>query len=39
LTEEFTEDLKDVFDETTNEHSMKDIMAQFMKDPKKLMGI
>jgi hypothetical protein len=39
LTEEFTEDLKDVFDETTNEHSIKDIMAQFMKDPKKLMGI
>jgi hypothetical protein len=39
LTEEFTEDLKDVFDETTNDHSIKDIMAQFMKDPKKLMGI
>jgi hypothetical protein len=39
LTEEFTGDLKDVFDETTNDHSIKDIMAQFMKDPKKLMGI
>jgi len=39
LTEEFTGDLKDVFDETTNEHSIKDIMAQFMKDPKKLIGI
>lgn len=39
LTEEFTGDLKDVFDENTNEHSIKDIMAQFMKDPKKLMGI
>ena len=41
LTEEFTGDLKDVFDETedTKDKSMKDIMAQIMKDPKKIMGI
>ena len=41
LTEEFTGDLKDVFDETddTKDKSMKDIMAQLMKDPKKIMGI
>jgi hypothetical protein len=41
LTEEFTGDLKDVFDETDNtkDKSMKDIMAQLMKDPKKIMGI
>jgi len=41
LTEEFTEDLKDVFDETenTNDKSIKDIMAQLMKDPKKIMSI
>ena len=41
LTEEFTSDLKDVFDETedTKDKSMKDIMAQIMKDPKKIMGI
>lgn len=38
LTEEFTSDLKGVFDETENS-SMKDIMAQLMKDPKKIMGI
>jgi len=38
LTEEFTGDLKGVFDETENS-SMKDIMAQMMKDPKKIMGI
>ena len=38
LTEEFTGDLKDVFDETENS-SMKDIMTQMMKDPKKIMGI
>ena len=40
LTEEFTEDLKDVFDESdTNDKSIKDIMAQIMKDPKKIMTI
>ena len=41
LTEEFTGDLKDVFDENeeTKDKSMKEIMAQLMKDPKKLMGI
>ena len=39
LTEEFTGDLKDVFDETDKDKSMKDIMAQLMKDPKKIMGI
>lgn len=41
LTEEFTGDLKDVFDETedTKDKSIKEIMAQLMKDPKKLMGI
>ena len=38
LTEEFTGDLKEVFDDTQNS-SMKDIMAQMMKDPKKIMGI
>jgi hypothetical protein len=36
LTEEFTEDLKDVFDENdASNTSIKDIMAQIMKDPKK----
>ena len=40
LTEEFTEDLKDVFDESdTKDKSIKDIMAQIMKDPKKIMTI
>jgi hypothetical protein len=41
LTEEFTGDLKDVFDENedTKDKSIKEIMAQLMKDPKKLMGI
>jgi hypothetical protein len=40
LTEEFTEDLKDVFDENDpNNKSIKDIMAQIMKDPKKIMSI
>jgi hypothetical protein len=39
LTEEFTGDLKDVFDETDKDKSMKEIMAQLMKDPKKIMGI
>lgn len=39
LTEEFTEDLKGVFDETDQNMSMKDIMAQIMKDPKKIMHI
>ena len=39
LTEEFTEDLKDVFDESDNNRSIKDIMAQIMKDPKKIMAI
>lgn len=39
LTEEFTEDLKGVFDETDQNMSMKDIMAQIMKDPKKIMQI
>ena len=39
LTEEFTEDLKDVFDESDNNKSIKDIMAQIMKDPKKIMAI
>jgi hypothetical protein len=39
LTEEFTEDLKDVFDENDNNKSIKDIMAQIMKDPKKIMTI
>jgi len=41
LTEEFTGDLKDVFDENedTKNKSIKEIMAQLMKDPKKLMGI
>jgi len=41
LTEEFTGDLKDVFDENeeTKDKSIKEIMAQLMKDPKKLMNI
>jgi hypothetical protein len=39
LTEEFTEDLKDVFDESDSNKSIKDIMAQIMKDPKKIMAI
>jgi hypothetical protein len=40
LTEEFTEDLKDVFDENdASNTSIKDIMAQIMKDPKKIMAI
>ena len=41
LTEEFTDDLKDVFNETDDmkDKSMKGIMAQLMKDPKKIMGI
>jgi hypothetical protein len=39
LTEEFTEDLKDMFDESDQNKSVKDIMAQIMKDPKKIMSI
>jgi hypothetical protein len=39
LTEEFTEDLKDVFSENDSSKSIKDLMAQIMKDPKKLMTI
>lgn len=39
LTEEFTEDLKDMFDESDQNKSIKDIMAQIMKDPKKIMSI
>ncbi len=41
LTEEFTEDLKDMFDENGDQenNSVKDIMAQIMKDPKKIMSI
>jgi hypothetical protein len=41
LTEEFTEDLKDMFDENGDQEnkSVKDIMAQIMKDPKKIMSI
>ena len=39
LTEEFTEDLKGVFDESDSNKSIKDIMAQIMKDPKKIMQI
>lgn len=39
LTEEFTNDLKDVFDDDTDDKSIKDIMAKFAKDPKKIMAI
>jgi hypothetical protein len=40
LTEEFTNDLKDVFDDdNTDDKSIKDIMAKFAKDPKKIMAI
>jgi len=39
LTEEFTDDLKDMFDESDQNKSVKDIMAQIMKDPKKIMSI
>lgn len=37
LTEEFSEDMKTVFDETDENMDIKDIMSKFMKDPKKLM--
>lgn len=41
LTEEFTGDLKDIFDESedTRGKSMKDIMAHLMKDPKKITNV
>lgn len=39
LTEEFSEDMKEVFDETDTNMDIKDVMAKFMKDPKKLMAM
>jgi hypothetical protein len=39
LTEEFSEDMKNVFDETDENMDIKDVMAKFMKDPKKLMSM
>ena len=41
LTDEFSSDLKDVFEESADlkGKSMKDVMAQLMKDPKKIMNI
>jgi len=39
LTEEFSEDMKEVFDETDTNMDIKDLMAKFMKDPKKLMAM
>lgn len=39
LTEEFSEDMKEVFDENDANMDIKDIMSKFMKDPKKLMAM
>lgn len=39
LTEEFSEDMKEVFDETDINMDIKDVMAKFMKEPKKLMAM
>ena len=39
LTEEFSEDMKEVFDENDANMDIKDVMSKFMKDPKKLMAM
>ena len=39
LTEEFSEDMKEVFEDTNENMDIKDVMAKFMKDPKKLMAM
>lgn len=39
LTEEFSEDMKEVFDESDENMDIKDVMSKFMKDPKKLMAM
>ncbi len=39
LTEEFSEDMKEVLDDTDENMDIKAVMAKFMKDPKKLMAM
>jgi hypothetical protein len=39
LTEEFSQDMKDTFGELEEAGDIKEVMAKFMKDPKKLMAM